>query len=57
MLYHLYDEVNGIKGKVDSEFDETKLKQKELQDIIEKLDKNVHDLNFNVKQSVNFKSI
>jgi len=30
MLYHLYDEVNGIKGKVDSEFDETKLKQKEL---------------------------
>jgi hypothetical protein len=28
-----------------------------LQDTIEKMDKNVHDLNYNVKQAVNFKTL
>ena len=57
MLYHLFDEVKGIKGKVEVDFDETKLKQKVLQDTIEKMDKNVHDLNYNVKQACNMKTI
>jgi hypothetical protein len=30
MLYHLFDEVKGIRGKVEVDFDETKLKQKKL---------------------------
>ena len=29
-LIHLYDQVNEIKGKVETDFDESKLKQREL---------------------------
>jgi hypothetical protein len=49
LLSNLYDEVTEIKEKVTTDFDQAKLKQSELCNIVDKLDKNVHHLSFNMR--------